>query len=117
MLLQELLVEALNPNDVERRFVQMARDYAFAKRSKSFTFITNRMMALHPEYVYEGKMYRVLAIPSEVVENAEHPSEVLDYIRTRANYHDVISWSKDIRGVIRYHNLVAGKMEHHVAVD
>lgn len=108
MLLVDLQ-ETLSTNDIEQKFVKLAVEFGMGGRSSHLTFLTQQMVKRYPRFKYDGVMYRVLAIPYDVITKSNSVVDVLNFIRSNANYHDVISWSKSIKGVIRYHNLVATK--------
>lgn len=110
--LRELLLETMSDDDLERQFVAAAMQHGYGEAPPSFTFLANQMTTRFPEYTYEGKMYRIIAIPKAVIRQAASRSDVLTYIRANAVLHRVVSWSKTLKGVIRYHNLVAGKNEN-----
>lgn len=103
------LFETISDVELEQRFVKLATSYGVGNKPKQFSFIVNQMMTRHPEYVYNGVMYRVIAVPLDIITNSSNISEVLEYIRSKSNFHDMISWSSNIKGVIRYHNLVVNK--------
>jgi len=103
-----LLTELLDKQSIEQRFLKAASSYGWGDRGREFDLITTQMLKHHPEFRYEGRLYRALRLPSNVVTEASSPTDVLQYIKARNNPDKYQSWSKDVRGAIRYHNLARG---------
>lgn len=102
-----LLMETISDEQLEQRFAQAAHGRAFGDISALDNLLVNQMMKRHPEYVYSGLMYRCLSLPVEKILECKNVHDLQRYILTKAAEATAkVSWAKDMRGAIRYYNLV-----------
>ena len=102
-----LLMETLSDEQLEQRFAHAVHGRAFGDINTLDNLLVNQMMKRHPEYVYSGVMYRCLSIRVEKILECKTVHELQSHIINQAAKDTVkVSWAKDMRGAIRYYNLV-----------